>query len=286
MAFYVDPDRHLFPAVRRDAVFVDKTGLIRFTNSCIGTSRKRICMARPRQFGKSVAVAMLSAYYSCGWDSRALFQDLQIARELSFLAHLNRHHVILIDVKSFWVSSRNAGKGEQLVELLQEKILAELAQAFPEFPDLNPAVRSLKDAIQLLHRKDSRVRFLILVDEWDSVLRDSEMSLQLKEKYLSFLDGLFGADMEDCTDLVYLTGIIPISGYWEEVGKRPGLTSFEESSMVALGLSLSMGVSQSQKYQHYAKPGTCLWRKSGIGMRDIAWDPRGFCTARCLLRWR
>lgn len=40
---------------------------------------------------------MLNAYYSKGCDSKELFSNLKITRELSFESHLNKHNVIWID---------------------------------------------------------------------------------------------------------------------------------------------------------------------------------------------
>ena len=93
MGIHLDPGNEGYAAARRSDVFVDQSGLIRFTNQRIGTKGNKICVTRPRRFGKRTALDMLIAYYSCGTDSRALFQDLQIGQDPSFLQHLNRHHV-------------------------------------------------------------------------------------------------------------------------------------------------------------------------------------------------
>ena len=42
--------------------YVDKTGLIAYINSTLGTSAKLTCVSRPRRFGKSFAAKMLCAY--------------------------------------------------------------------------------------------------------------------------------------------------------------------------------------------------------------------------------
>ncbi|OUM62995.1 hypothetical protein PIROE2DRAFT_10574 [Piromyces sp. E2] len=48
-----------------DKYYIDKTDLIFELNERVNTSRKYICVTRPRRFGKTVTTNMLSAYYKC-----------------------------------------------------------------------------------------------------------------------------------------------------------------------------------------------------------------------------
>lgn len=66
MGLYLNPGNGAFKKMLNSPVYVDKTGLISFTNSIIDTDRGNICVSRPRRFGKSTAVNMLAAYYSRG----------------------------------------------------------------------------------------------------------------------------------------------------------------------------------------------------------------------------
>ena len=66
---YVNPGNSAFAIIAGDETYVDKSGLIEFTNSRIGKMRPLICFSRPRRFGKSIAAHMLTAYYSRGCDS-------------------------------------------------------------------------------------------------------------------------------------------------------------------------------------------------------------------------
>ncbi len=63
MGTYVDPGYKGFQEMRTSDVFVDVSGVIAVTNSMISKTRKRLCVARPRRFGKSVTLSMLNAYY-------------------------------------------------------------------------------------------------------------------------------------------------------------------------------------------------------------------------------
>jgi hypothetical protein len=91
--------------VIRKKTYIDKTGLIAFINDTLGTINKLTCVSRPRRFGKSFAAKMLSAYYDKSCDSRALFEDLEIASDPSFETYLNKYDVI---VKRRIVSGANS----------------------------------------------------------------------------------------------------------------------------------------------------------------------------------
>ena len=79
MGNYVNTGNAGFAAAVRDT-YVDKTELISFINSTLGTKRKLTCVSRPRRFGKSYAAQMLCAYYDKSCDSGSLFAGYKIAR--------------------------------------------------------------------------------------------------------------------------------------------------------------------------------------------------------------
>ena len=84
MGIYLNPGNEGFQEAVRLKIYVDKTGLIAYTNALVSTKQKYICVSRPRRFGKSMALEMLAAYYSRGCDSRDLFAGFKI-RKRSFL---------------------------------------------------------------------------------------------------------------------------------------------------------------------------------------------------------
>ena len=63
MGIYLNPGNDGFYEAIRSEIYVDKTGLIAYTNKCLCTEQKFICVSRPRRFGKSMALKMLAAYY-------------------------------------------------------------------------------------------------------------------------------------------------------------------------------------------------------------------------------
>lgn len=71
---YLNPGNNGFWEAVNSKIYVDKTKLISYTNELISTEQKFICISRPRRFGKSMALRMLAAYYSCGCDSAELLK--------------------------------------------------------------------------------------------------------------------------------------------------------------------------------------------------------------------
>ena len=68
MGIYLNPGNDLFRMAVNSKIYVDKSELIKLTNSFLDTSDRHICISRPRRFGKSMAANMLTAYYSRGCD--------------------------------------------------------------------------------------------------------------------------------------------------------------------------------------------------------------------------
>ena len=58
---FVNPDNGAFQKTLNSQIYVDKTGLIEYTNSVISTDNAFICNSRPRRFGKSITANMLTA---------------------------------------------------------------------------------------------------------------------------------------------------------------------------------------------------------------------------------
>ena len=78
MGIYLNPSSIGFKRSLNSEIYVDKTGLIEKTNALLDTEQEFICVSRPRRFGKSMAVNMLSAY-----DEAAGLKSLDIPSLLS-----------------------------------------------------------------------------------------------------------------------------------------------------------------------------------------------------------
>ena len=69
MGRFVNPDNGAFQVALNSQIYVDKTGLLEYTNQVMDTENAFICNSRPRRFGKSITAEMLAAYYSRACDS-------------------------------------------------------------------------------------------------------------------------------------------------------------------------------------------------------------------------
>ena len=109
-------------------IYVDKTGLLEYTNSVLNTTEAYICNSRPRRFGKSYAANMLAAYYSKGCNSEEMFSGLDISRESDFRTHLNKHDVIHLDIQWFLANCDNV---DNVVAFITKSVQAELREIYP-----------------------------------------------------------------------------------------------------------------------------------------------------------
>jgi hypothetical protein len=161
MGKYVNPGNKAFSIVAGDDTYVDKSGLIEFTNNRIGRMRPLICFSRPRRFGKSIAAHMLTAYYSKGCDSREIFSKLKIAGLPTFEEELNRNTVIFLDIQ--WLKSVVADQGqiEQIVSFMQSQVIEELLEIYPDIVDKDE--KSLANALFTINNATDE-QFIVIID--------------------------------------------------------------------------------------------------------------------------
>ena len=219
MGIYLNPDNTDFQEAINSEIYIDKTELIAHTNSVIRTMQKYICVSRPRRFGKSMAANMLTAYYSRGCDSAALFENCKIAKDSSFHKHLNQYNVIHINIVDFLEDAESI---EDVLNALSEAVLYEIRKAFPDVDYYKPEnlSRSLKDVYAA-----KRSSFIFIIDEWDCVFRQLKLTEKDQETYLKFLLSLLKD--QKYVALAYMTGILPIKKY----GEHSALNMFTEISM-------------------------------------------------------
>ena len=223
MSLYLNKKNDSFKISLNSQIFIDKTLIIKETNSRLQTEDRFMCVSRPRRFGKSMALSILNAYYSKGCDSKELFYGLKITNDESFNEHLNKHNVIWIDMSSVYTSIKD--KNEFFNEL-ETNLLEDFKEAFPNV--LTKYDNNISKAIIKLNSKLNE-RFIFLIDEWDVIYREQENNAKLCDEYTEFLRSLFkSSDVSACIDLVYMTGILPIRRY----STQSTLNMFTEYNMI------------------------------------------------------
>ena len=101
MGRFVNSGNSAFQVALNSEIYVDKTGLLAYTNKVMDTTAKFICNSRPRRFGKSITADMLTAYYCKGCSSEEMFSSLEIGQAPGFTKYLNQYDVIKINVQEF-----------------------------------------------------------------------------------------------------------------------------------------------------------------------------------------
>jgi hypothetical protein len=221
MGNYLNVGNAGFRAIRKKT-YVDKTGLIAYINDTLGTMDKLTCVSRPRRFGKSFAAKMLCAYYDKSCDSRALFEDLEIASDPSFEEYLNKYDVIYLDMTLFISSSNNI---KNVISTIQSKVIEEIREAYPQVRESSILYEILADAADKIGNK-----FIFIIDEWDALFREAKNDTELQKEYIQLLRGLFKSSLTDKTiEAAYITGILPIKKY----GTQSAMTDFKEYTMLA-----------------------------------------------------
>ena len=218
MGIYLNPGNDGFEEAIRSEIYVDKTGLIAYTNKYLNTKEKYICVSRPRRFGKSMALDMLAAYYSCDCDSRQLFAGLKIESDSTFEEHLNQYNVIFLNMQQFLIGA----KKQEVTEYLEQEVLEELLEEYGDYVKRTDI--GLADALRKIYAKTGK-KFIFLFDEWDCVMRERQESEDLQKQYLDFLRNLLKD--QRYVVLAYMTGILPVKKY----GQHSALNMFWEYSM-------------------------------------------------------
>lgn len=230
MGIYLNPGNEPFAVSVNSELYVDKTELIKYTNSRIGKDRPLICSSRPRRFGKTMAVTMLAAYYSKGCHSERLFTELKIKQDKSFEKHLNKYNVLLLDIQWIYGNALEEMKRDssiKIVSYIQEQVIAELRMAYPEcVQDTDISLPSVLAKINVVTKE----QFIIIIDEWDCLFREDKNNEKLQKEYINLLRGLFkGTPSGAFLKLAYITGILPIKKY----GTQSALNNFREHTMVS-----------------------------------------------------
>lgn len=223
MGTYLNPGNGSFVKIVNSEIYVDKTGLLKYTNRVLNTMQDCLCVSRPRRFGKSMAAAMLAAYYGRECDSKELFSSFEIAESKDFERYLNRYNTIFLNMQEFLSQSKNM---DEMLDLLRRSVLWDLLEKYPDFRyfDSTNLSRTMQDIYY-----HTKCPFVVIIDEWDCVFREYKRHKEAQEQYLDFLRDLMKD--KEYIHLSYMTGILPIKKY----GTHSALNMFDEFTMLDPG---------------------------------------------------
>jgi len=228
MGTYFNPSNKRYAQAVNSRIYVDKTPMIEILNMRLFTEEKCISVSHARRFGKSQAARMIDAYYSRGCDSRELFSGLKISESKDFEKHLNRYNVIHLDISSFADDYT-----DDLVREIKRHIFNEFREIYPDIDYNNSTASILKQVYDktevITDGKPEKNPFVIIIDEWDCVVRNFSDRPEIVHEYLQFLHSLFKSEeSQEFLALGYITGILPI----KKIKNESALNNFREYTML------------------------------------------------------
>lgn len=223
MGKYLNLGNAGFESIRKGS-YVDKTEMLSFINSTLGTTDKLTCVSRPRRFGKSFAAQMLCAYYDKSCDSRKLFEGLKIAEDASFGKYLNKYNVIYLDITLFLSMASDI---KNIVKDIEAAVVEELQHTFPGARKDSSLPEMLFNTVE-----NGSGKFIMIIDEWDALFREAKDDTRLQREYIDLLRSLFKSSWTDIIfEAAYMTGILPIKRY----GTQSAVSDFREYTMLSPG---------------------------------------------------
>lgn len=253
MGIYLNPGNENFKSALRSEIYVDKSELLKYTNEVLDTEQRYLCVSRPRRFGKSITADMLTAYYGRNCSSEELFAGLEISRTEEYRRHLNQYNVIHVDMNTFRhkrdYRTRQEISALQAVDSFHMEIIKELHIQFGDCIGDDAA-----DLPAVLAQVNNRTgeKFIIIIDEWDTIFREDKLDTTAQKAYIDLLRGLFKSSVsKKFLKLAYITGILPVKKY----GTESALNNFDEFTMIqAEPLAKYVGFTEEEVrdlYQQY-----------------------------------
>ena len=159
-----------------------------------------------------------------------MFEKLNIGKSTDFLEHLNRYDVIHLDIQWFLATVDSV---DEVINFITDSVLVELRESYPDV--LPEEVNTVPDALSRL-REENGQKFVVIIDEWDVLIRDESANGKVQKAYINFLRGMFkGSEPTKYIQLAYLTGILPI----KKIKAQSALNNFDEFTMLDAGRLVS-----------------------------------------------
>lgn len=231
MAFKVGVGKSDFAAIREsDNYYVDKTDII--YELIEETDNEVTLFTRPRRFGKTLMMSMMSNFFSIRKDGRSIFQGLKITEHKEFCNKwMNKYPVLFISFKDIeaetfegaykMLETRIADVCKEVADLTDKKdididdkdVFAKLKAKSADEADVK---NSLKTIMRMMHAVYGR-KVILLIDEYDVPLAKASEKDDGKNKfYTSMLDvisGIMGTALKDNEFLEFavITGCLRIA---------------------------------------------------------------------------
>jgi hypothetical protein len=205
------------------ATLVDKT---LFIKEIMENNSSVILITRPRRFGKTINMSMLSYFLKMGQGD--IFQGLKIKDHPEFCArHQNKYSVIFLTFKDIKPATFEDAMTDlrglfqklygKYLDLLDGEVLPEYSKQYfnkiinEEIQDPSLLARGLSNLMEYLHKKHG-IPPIVLLDEYDTIIQEAYIK-GYYDQMLSFMRALLGSALKDNVDLgkAVLTGITRVS---------------------------------------------------------------------------
>ena len=224
MGTYVNPGNNSFLSAVRSDIYIDKTGMLEILNNNINKESRYFAVSRARRFGKSMAAGMIDAYYSRGCNSRELFAPYEISKSSDFEEHLNKYNVVHFDASTYFNAAKTS---QEVIPMMDRALLNEMREEFPYLDGMDCI--NTAAAINQVYKHDKR-QFIIIIDEWECIIRDAKDDEKLILDYLKYLRGFFKTEeSKQFLALGYITGILPV----KKIEGESALNNFREYTMIS-----------------------------------------------------
>ena len=213
-----------YKAVKQECFYFDRTMLI---SEILESPESSVFLfTRPRRFGKSLMMSMLSYFFDITLSSKPLFDDMEIAKHPAFYAEINTRPVIHLNLKGLTSASAEGFFSllrmrmadlyrkclspellERLGEPLETYAQEVMSESMPE-ERLQLSLERLERALCEIYGKT----VVVLIDEYDAPLTEARENGYYERAQLFFKNFLGNAlKGNDCVYKAVLTGVNQIA---------------------------------------------------------------------------
>ena len=158
---------------------------------------------------------MLGAYYCKAYDSKSIFDNLEISQNKDYTAHLNHYNVINMCLSHL---SDLGNTYNDYIGLIKDSLKRDIAESYPELQ--STVFNSVTDMLAATNDE-----FIFIIDEWDYIFSHN-LYPENQSDFLEFLRDLLKD--RPYVALAYMTGVLPIKRY----STSSALNMFQEYTMM------------------------------------------------------